>query len=238
MAYAIKNTKQVARESLKGKWGLAIGVYFLFSIIYGLVDSMAQKNYLVFLLLLIFVIAPLSVGYLWFYQDVERGEQLTFTRIFSAFSADYGRNLTASVLVSVYTMLWSLLLIVPGIIKGLSYSMTFFIMRDHPELSPNDAIKESMKMMNGNKMDLFKLALSFLGWIILPFILLMTGTIILITSLASGVSVTALTASVALTGVGGILVFGISLYVTPYFFTSLAAFYDMYVMEHEVTEAE
>ena len=60
-----------------------------------------------------------------------------------------------------------MLLIVPGIIKGLSYSMTFYILRDRPELTPSQAIDESMRMMEGHKADLFILMLSFIGWAIL-----------------------------------------------------------------------
>lgn len=60
-----------------------------------------------------------------------------------------------------------LLLIVPGIIKGLSYSMSYFVLKDRPELSPAEAIKESMRLMNGHKADLFILQLSFIGWAIL-----------------------------------------------------------------------
>lgn len=69
-----------------------------------------------------------------------------------------------------FTILWSLLLFVPGIIKGLSYSMSYFILKDRPELSPAEAIKESMRLMNGHKADLFILQLSFIGWTILGLI--------------------------------------------------------------------
>lgn len=65
------------------------------------------------------------------------------------------------VLVYVYTILWALLLIIPGIIKSLSYSMTGYIMRDHPELSGNAAIEKSMDMMDGHKADLFLMLLFF-----------------------------------------------------------------------------
>jgi uncharacterized membrane protein len=73
-------------------------------------------------------------------------------------------------LMSVYIFLWSLLLIVPGIIKALSYAMTPYILRDHPELRYDAAIRESMRMMQGNKMKLFLLILSFIGWFILALI--------------------------------------------------------------------
>jgi hypothetical protein len=68
---------------------------------------------------------------------------------------------------TVYTVLWSLLLVIPGIIKSYSYAMTSFILKDEPEMKNNAAIEKSMAMMEGNKMKLFMLDLSFIGWAIL-----------------------------------------------------------------------
>jgi uncharacterized membrane protein len=79
----------------------------------------------------------------------------------------YGRTLGVSLLTAVFTFLWTLLFIIPGIIKHYSYAMTFYIANDHPELSADDCIEESMKMMDGHKMDLFLLDLSFIGWALL-----------------------------------------------------------------------
>ena len=79
-----------------------------------------------------------------------------------------GNALLLEILISVFTFLWSLLLIVPGIIKGLSYSMAPYILAEKEYyISSSDAIKESMEMMEGHKMDLFLLQLSFIGWHIL-----------------------------------------------------------------------
>lgn len=69
-------------------------------------------------------------------------------------------------------MLWTLLLIVPGIIKGLSYSMAPYILLDNPELTPMEAINKSQEMMRGHKMDLFLMQLGFVGWILLSFLTL------------------------------------------------------------------
>ena len=67
------------------------------------------------------------------------------------------------------------LLIIPGIIKGLAYSMTPYILKDFPELSPNQAINLSIKMMKGHKFDYFWLNLSFIGWYILAMFTLAIG---------------------------------------------------------------
>lgn len=63
-----------------------------------------------------------------------------------------------------YLTLWYMLLIVPGIMKSLSYAMTEFVAVDHPEWSAKQCIRESCRLMAGNRMRLLLLALSFIGW--------------------------------------------------------------------------
>ncbi|USS90714.1 DUF975 family protein [Fructilactobacillus carniphilus] len=79
-----------------------------------------------------------------------------------------------------FMILWSLLLIVPGIVKGLAYSQALFIYRDHVlrgETDPdiNEVITESRRLMNGHKLEFFWLNLSFIGWGILSFMTLGIG---------------------------------------------------------------
>ncbi len=68
---------------------------------------------------------------------------------------------------TIYITLWSLLFIIPGIIKGIAYSMSFYILAENPGMSGNDAITKSKELMNGHKMEFFMLSLSFIGWILL-----------------------------------------------------------------------
>ena len=95
-----------------------------------------------------------------------RGKDIDFGVLFEGFQ-DYGRIFVTMLLQAVYTILWSLLLVIPGIIKSYSYAMTSFILKDEPEMKNNAAIEKSMAMMEGNKMKLFMLDLSFIGWAIL-----------------------------------------------------------------------
>ena len=95
-----------------------------------------------------------------------RGIKLDFARLFDGFK-DYGRILGTMLLTTVYTFLWTLLLVIPGIMKSYSYAMTLFILKDYPELQYNAAIEKSMAMMSGHKMKMFLLDLSFIGWAIL-----------------------------------------------------------------------
>ena len=71
------------------------------------------------------------------------------------------------IVTTLYIFLWSLLFIVPGIIKSISYALTGYILADNPELSANEAITRSRDLMRGNKLRLFLLCLSFFGWIVL-----------------------------------------------------------------------
>lgn len=80
---------------------------------------------------------------------------------------DFGRIFLTLFLQGVYTLLWTLLLIIPGIVKAYSYAMTSYILYDNPELQGNAAIEKSMRMMRGHKLELFLLHLSFIGWALL-----------------------------------------------------------------------
>lgn len=89
---------------------------------------------------------------------------------------EFNRRIYSTILLSwAYILLWALLLIIPGIIKGYSYAMTPYILEDRPELSGDKAIEESMRMMSGHKWELFCLHLSFIGWELLCLLTLGIG---------------------------------------------------------------
>jgi len=83
------------------------------------------------------------------------------------FKTNYVRNLLAYFLQSLFILLWSLLLIIPGIIKMFAYSMTFYILNKEESISGQDAITKSKELMEGHKSELFMLFVSYLGWYIL-----------------------------------------------------------------------
>ena len=126
----------------------------------------------------IFLLYPLILGYSVAHNDllVSGDSRVTRNTIRNTF-AGYFRNVLSMFLVYVFVILWSLLLIIPGIVKALAYAMTPFIVKDYPELSANQAINLSIKMMKGHKFDLFWLMLSFLGWIILCIFTLGIGSL-------------------------------------------------------------
>lgn len=116
------------------------------------------------------------VGYSNTYNQllVSEDDRIT-SNMFSNTFKGYWRNVWGGFLVVLFIYLWMLLLIIPGIIKAFAYAMTPYILKDNPELSANQAINLSMKMMKGHKFDLFYLYLSFIGWSILSMFTLGLG---------------------------------------------------------------
>ena len=104
----------------------------------------------------------------------------SFSDAFSGFRVKYGRNIGTLLLVGIKTVLWSLLFIIPGIIKSYEYAIIPYILADDPEISSKDAFKKANQMMKGNKWRLFKLEFSFIGWFVLCVLTLGIGTFFLI----------------------------------------------------------
>ncbi len=115
----------------------------------------------------IFTYGPTLVGFLNYFLHFSRNPDTTpMTDVFKYFNGwkNLKRSSFTFFLWYLYYCLWMMLFIVPGIIKYYSYSQTFFILDDHPELSPNQAITLSRKMMDGHKAELFWLQARFGGW--------------------------------------------------------------------------
>lgn len=173
-----KSFRDEACDALKGNWGLAVGATLIFIVIYGAFSTGTEAGSALALLcglLTIFVGIPLEYGIDTMFMPLVRQEgKLDLGMLFDGFK-DYGRVFLTLLLQNIYIFLWSLLLLVPGIIKSYSYAMTPFLLKDRPELKYNKAIEESMRMMQGNKMKLFLLDLSFIGWILLCIVTLGIG---------------------------------------------------------------
>lgn len=136
-------------------------------------------SFALMLLLPLLVYYPLCyVGYSnTFRQLLVNGDARVTSNMFSNTFKGYWRNVWGGFLMMLFTYLWMLLLIVPGIIKAFAYSMTPYILKDYPELSANQAINLSIKMMKGHKFDYFYLQLSFIGWGLLSILTLGIGYI-------------------------------------------------------------
>jgi uncharacterized membrane protein len=92
-------------------------------------------------------------------------------------SGRYGNIVKTMFLKNLYQFLWSLLFIIPGIIKGYAYAMVPYILADNPEMEAGEAIELSKEMTNGEKMDMFILDLSFLGWWLLGLLACCIGVV-------------------------------------------------------------
>lgn len=114
----------------------------------------------------IFVSNPIMVG-IGNYYIKNTDSKPSFKDAFSGFTTRYGRNIKTMFLIDIKVILWTILFIIPGIIKGYEYAIIPYILADDPEISTKDAFKKAKEMMNGNKWRLFKLSLSFIGWILL-----------------------------------------------------------------------
>ena len=165
MIKCAKEMRATAAAGLKGKWGSAILTLFVYmlismglSLILGLIPFL---NVIATIAGFIFA-AGLQVGFL---TMLRSGEKVQVGCIFDFFKET--RLWGTILLMYLYVLLWSLLLVVPGIIKGFAYAMTPYILKDNPNMKNNEAIELSMAMMNGHKWDLFCLELSFIGWALL-----------------------------------------------------------------------
>lgn len=170
----ISEYKDLAVEALTGKWGSAAIATIIYMVIFGCASSFVYTS-----IITIFIL-PLAWGYTVYFLSAFRGEQSDFGMLFSGFqNGNYWKFVGTLLLKVIYISLWTLLLIVPGIVKSYSYSMTEFLMKDNPELKYDAAITASSQLMQGHKMQLFLLDLSMIGWAILSCLTLGIGFLFL-----------------------------------------------------------
>lgn len=196
--------KNAALAALNGNWAPVVVativmwvVSFILQLPTGFIDPTASTGAILavfygIMFLAMFITIPVTVGY---YNALNKlyldGDDKVTSNMFTMGFGRFLRYVGGMLLMGVYVVLWTLLLIIPGIIKAIAYSLVPYILKDYPELSVNQAIKLSVKMMKGHKMRYFLLTLSFIGW-----------------------------------GLLGILTLGIGyIWLTPYMYTTTAAFY-------------
>jgi uncharacterized membrane protein len=153
---------RAARESLKDNWGVAIVTFLIYTLLTSTSGSLrASDSFLTISATITLIIGgPLALGAAIFSLSLARGKEARLEQIFLGFN-NFSTAFITYLLVIVYVLLWALLLIIPGIIAALSYSMTFYILTDDPLIKPQDALRKSKSMMNGYKEKLFYLCLRF-----------------------------------------------------------------------------
>lgn len=173
--------KTNAKQQIKGK----IGKLFLVSLIVALISGGLSVFYStspglwtygifnnlliasVFSIISFFVVIPaFEIGLTRIYIKISRNGDFEVKEIFDGFNY-FLKSFCVNFMSGLFIFLWSLLLVVPGIIKAFSYAMAPFIIADDPETGVLEAISRSKVMMHGHKGELFVLILSFIGWAIL-----------------------------------------------------------------------
>ena len=126
----------------------------------------------------IILMGPLAYGVSKvFLRRVYGDENIKIETMFDGFKDDFGGTLLLGLMQSVFIFLWSMLFVIPGIIKTYSYAMSFYIKVDHPEYDWQACLNASKTMMRGHKAELFVLDLSFIGWTIVGMLALGIGTL-------------------------------------------------------------
>lgn len=155
----VMRTNQEIRQDvsimMRGNWKKMV----LVSLVYMLISMFTQCNFP----LVLVVYCPLLLGYVMTMLSFVRGRNnLKVNDIFSAFNSTYyWKSMGLYMLMWLYTFLWSLLFIIPGVVKALSYFLAPYILADNPTMTTEEAICRSMQLMEGRKMQLFLMMLGY-----------------------------------------------------------------------------
>lgn len=195
-----KSLRTRALNNVRINWGLAIGAAVIAYLLGGLGSSFIPKfeyswtndlthtwNYAqnsrvtysfnfgsIFSLVHFIIGGVIELGYCKFLLKQHNGLDPQFNDLFSEFDR-FGNGFAQRFLRNLYSSLWALLFIIPGIIASYRYAMTPYIMAENPNLTASEAISRSKEMMDGHKADLFVLHLTFIGWDILAALTLNIG---------------------------------------------------------------
>lgn len=167
-----------SKISEQKKWGTLALITLIYSLILGAAQWLGVEigSKIIFIgsflsIASVILTGPFNLSIAKISLDTVENRPSKVEDVFYGFN-DFIRSLLAHILNLIFIFLWSLLLIIPGIIKALSYSMTFYIMEEDKKIDFNDARKKSMEIMDGNKGRLCCLHLSFIGWYILSILTL------------------------------------------------------------------
>jgi len=169
-----REIKAIAKENFKKQWGTSIALLLLVGIIAGagsIVVWIPVIGWIASMVVPFLVGMPLAVNAAGLYVKIYKDEKASVDELFSQFKVRYERKVGGMAWAALFIWLWSLVGIftlgIVTIIKGISYSMVSYILADCPNVTAKDALKLSMRMTQGHKMDLFVMYLSFIGWFLL-----------------------------------------------------------------------
>ena len=163
------------RLKLKPFWPLSVVVCLVYGLLVGIPSELNSYGEWLSILLA----GPLQLGLCIYFLKISNGIDPSFFDLFEGFKPLLN-VLFVFIIVNVLTILGLIFFIVPGIIVSLGFSMTYYIIAEQPEISINEALELSWKMMDGNKMELFNLHLRFLPWYLLGLLLFVIGVFFVI----------------------------------------------------------
>lgn len=153
---------QNARELLHGNWKLPIGFFLLYFVINLALECLPGSGILINLL----ISGVLDLGVAFFLLAFINKNDPQIMQLFTGLPK-FDIALCLYLVRLLYIILWTLLLIIPGIITCLKYSQAFFILAENPDLKTREILQKSDEMMYGHKLSLFYLYLRFTGWALL-----------------------------------------------------------------------
>lgn len=156
--------KSQAKGILSANYWPIIGATVLVMAIFAAAASVPVINSVA-----LFFLVPVELGFMLYIASYVDGKKPSITDIFTnAFDGRYYlRRVGGCAWMALFAFLWSLLFVIPGIVKTYSYALTPYILAKYPEVQAKEALKHSMKIMDGKKAELFVLQLSFIGWMFL-----------------------------------------------------------------------
>lgn len=165
------NLRALARNSLAGRWNLAVmGTLLYFALttipvlmlnaIFAEGESTQSGISSVYSLV---ISGPMLLGYAMFCISIFRKRETSPAEVFYGFER-FVKAFGLYIVIMIFTFLWTLLFIIPGIIAAIRYSMSFYILADNPDIGIMEAINRSKALMQGNKWKFFCLNISFIGW--------------------------------------------------------------------------
>ena len=158
--------KSKAKEQIKGKIGILFVILLITIALSYLTSLLALVPLFGGIVSTFLVTAPLSLGEAFVYLKVSHYKNVSVKDLFEGYN-DLWSIIKVQFFSLLFIGLWSLLFIIPGIIKGFSYSMAYYILAENKGMGALEAIRRSKEMMNGHKMEFFVLSLSFIGWYLL-----------------------------------------------------------------------
>lgn len=181
--------KEAAKEKLNGNMWTIWKPYVIVMLITGFLGLFAgifpedSTGYQLITLLADILVIPLSFGVTKYVLDFIRGKEVTTEGLFDYYKKNVINIFLLTFLVGLFTTLWSILLIIPGIIAALSYSMYMYIYVDGKVTEPIEVIKESKRITYGYKADYFLFNFSFIGWallclLIIPIVYVLPYTVV------------------------------------------------------------